>query len=338
VFPTPGCQRGKDRLVSWKLDYAYVSCQTESDYVEGHKNPSTLLWPTKFVPVQQRQVVSGSTLSYLCDSVHEVPAHLLLCDENDGFRLTWIRESTWEEDGLPLRVVEPIFQQQQDKGQRIVRSSAATRIVILDQMEYHGWRRCVSDRCTGAPMEADSTSMQGDGALEIAFSGFFSIAALLQGILCNRPNLVQPRFGGENSKLPNYSYHMVGLYQGGRVALVLVLFSVGPVGKGCVGCFVEVDLFTQDFIETEFIRQSNVDTPPPSCAALALSRHKHRSPRSVKDERAISECAPRLAQTWSEMHAKYYPNCQTLDNAAVRRQIPVQRIVAANAPVEIVYG
>jgi len=290
--------------------------------------------------------------------VQGLPAYLFLIDEEDGFRLTWIRDTAWNERELSHRntVVARLWKDAGNDGdgemnklgatkrkESVVRSTSNTHIVVPVSRVDAGWERCAATT-TAANHESSSAVAQDNniippppgGEFSIAFTGFFSATALLHSILTRRPSLVRPRFDSSCANVPNYSYHLVGVYKGGRTAEVLILFSVGPAGRGCIGVFVTVDLFTSDYRELEFIRHSAYDTPPLSCASLALERRRLRcQPRDQSDGRfGDGGSGGRV----SSMLASLYPDCETIDNVAVRRQQPVLSMKASNAAVEIVYG
>lgn len=322
-------------VVVHKLTHVHVPIQRQQD--SSPSKDSNLLWMVSFCPNRDSCTANSGSRSWFCESVVEVsPAYFFLVDEKDGYRLTWIREGAWNESELRQSRVSSVWNdvkdedgsvsnQQHQKQVVIVRSNIDTRIVVPVSPVDAGWETRVIDRQTGATR--DFTNDYAGQHLTIACTGFFSATALLHDILTRRPNLVRPRFDNTVASLPSYSYHLVGM-TGGRVIQILLVFSVGPVGHGCIGVFVSVDLLTQDYQELEWIRHMAFDTPPATCGILALKRR-------------LSTLLARDADNDDDVNdlqvESLYPDCQTLDNLAVRRQIPITSMAARSAPVEVTY-
>lgn len=302
----------------WRLNNIHVPSQLHQNI--NVSRDLNLLWRTYQVPFQagcaDRQL---DKLWWLCDTVMEVPAHLFLIDKDDGFQLTWIHWRDWHVKQLPTRVVGKLWESKIDDSTKISRSTSTSLIVVPISSVDSGWER--------------SPTFQKNhhhhlNQLTIGFHGFLSVKALLRSILSRRPKLVHPFFDRHSAWVPNYSYNLVGLFEAGRTIEILLLFSVGPSGKGCIGVFVEVDLFSSDYRETDFIRHFAYDTPP-NCEYLALQR---RHSRLMGDK---------LASKTTIDHgllSTMYPHCETFDNVAVRRQEPVWSLSAGDLSIEIVYG
>jgi hypothetical protein len=287
-----------------------------------------LLWKVGVFPTYDKY---GNCRQHLFDSTAIGPAHLLLVDEQDGYRLTWIYNAAMELYNLDRRPLHKLWRTETGAGKKrkeTVRSTNKTHIVSPIARMDAGWVRC-SHHEHRLVEHMDDEENCARKQLGIAFSAFFSATALLHDILSRRPGLVQPRFDASSAKVPNYSYYLVGIYECGRTAEILIVFSVGPAGKGCVGVYVEIDLFTSDYQEKEFIRNCNSDTPPSMCAGLALERRR----LEILGQTAADETT-RTASMLPEL----YPDCETIDNVAVRRQRPIWSMKAGDAPVEIVYG
>lgn len=182
-----------------------------------------------------------------------------------------------------------------------------------------GWEPCNSSTSTAPPLHLPCTA-------------FVSVAALLHSILTRRPGLVQRlRHDHCCTPLPRYSYQLVGLSDGGRVAeLVIVFVAVEGQGGRTVGICVELDCFTSDYRELEFLRHATSSGGKQLrllCAQLAQRRQRCRHNNNNHDTNENKILLPWLS-----------PDCETFDNRAVRRQIPVGSMKARDAPVELVYG
>lgn len=149
----------------------------------------------------------------------------------------------------------------------------------------------------------------------------------MKDILVRRPHLITPRFSDTKAALPIFTYHLVQVTMG-RIAEMLLIFSVGPIGKGCIGVFVEVDLLTQDYREVEWLRHDSSDVPPSGCGKLAFSRRKNV---------CSSQSTNVSNNSMNDLLEAMYPDCVTMDNLAVRIQVPVKSMRARSAPVQIAY-
>lgn len=361
------------RQTNFRLNHVHVPCQEQQDFAPS--KDCNLLWLVHSVPHRERATGevaskhninhfhSSSSWSWLCDTVVEgPPAYLFLIDEEDGYRLTWIREAAWHESELKHRRVRSIWnddaccdyggssskeqQQQHRKQQAVIRSTVDTRIVVPVSTVDAGWETVVVDRQTGAILDVtnESEDNQIGPQFKIEFTGFLSATSLLFSILLRRPSLVRPRFDGTVATLPSsYSYHLVGVNGRGRTIELLLVFSVGlGGGQGCIGVFVEVDLLTQDYREREWIRHAAADTPPASCGFLAMDRRRRQLCPFDYSCSAIS-IAGEMHRSWTKfgndasLLVSLYPDCHTMDNLAVRRQIPIMSMSACSAPIEVAY-
>jgi len=331
--------QSRNNEIVWKLHNVHAPSQSAQD-----ANPSkdcNMLWQIGYYPISK---TSSEGNSRLCDSVMEGPSFLFLIDEEDGYRLTWITDTGWKEQQLKNRCVQQLWNKNENETEKkrkgtVVRSTSDTHIVVSVTRTDAGWERFKNspgrfEVLNDEGKEGSPKNTRQNDQLDISFTAFFSATALLHSILTRRPSLVQPRFDSSCAKIPNYAYHLIGLSQGGRSADILIVFSVGPIGKGCIGIYLEVCLLTSDYREKEFIRHATYDTPPSTCANLALERRllscrtsEHGCGSTAIKHDCISKMLPIL-----------YPDCETIDNVAVRRQRPVWSMKARDAPVEIVYG
>jgi hypothetical protein len=335
LFPLPPIiSTLEDGFLYYELNHVHVPPQAKQDLspIDDHN----LLIHVPFVPCREP---SSKNQFWLCDQVMEgQDAYLSLIDEEDGYRLTWFQESSWKNMETCLQSVMQIWEPETIKvcdgiifphPQRrfapyLVRSTPESRIVVQVADVDSGWEQKINEPTVGKS-EQNSTvkCRQMTPQLTIVFTGFLSITSLLSDILTRRPALIWPVFSKEDLVLPTFTYHLDQV-KGGRIVELLLVFSVGKIGCGCLGIFVSVDLLTQDYREMEWIRHQAHDTPPPSCAKLASDRHK----------RLTCDC---IVETLNgnTMMETLYPDCVVMDNKAIRRQYPTTFMSARSAPVSL---
>jgi hypothetical protein len=326
VFPLPRAMTRADKALTYhRLSHVHVPCQAKQDL-----SPSAdcnLLFRTSFFPSRTSSAFDDVGSAWLCSNITEgIPSYLFLVDEEDGFRLTWITESSWQISECHTASVESLWQnnnsmncasKQDPKQPFLVRSNADSSIVVQLSDVDAGWE----------VLNSDSSSEKSRLLFNISFSGFLSAASLLKDILFRRPHLINPRFCDTKSALPIFTYHLVQVSEG-RIAEMLLIFSVGPIGKGCIGVFIEVDLLTQDYREIEWVQHGSSDVPPVGCGSLAFSR---RRKTCVSRSSSVSKVSKDI------LLEDMYPDCVTMDNLAVRVQVPINSMCARSAPVQIDY-
>lgn len=339
LFPLPRALTRSDRVFKYHhLSHVHVPCQAKQDL-----SPSAdcnMLFRTPFFPNRRSSTLDDIGQSWLCSSITEgIPTYLFLVDEEDGFRLTWITESSWGNRECSCCPVESLWRNvcdvkgtlKQDPNQSLlVQSNADSRIVVQVSDADAGWEVVSSDQLFDKSNRLHSASgdrIHLDPFFTINFTGFLSAVSLLKDILTRRPHLVTPRFCASKAVLPIFTYHLVQVSMG-RILEILLIFSVGPIGKGCLGVFVEVDLLTQDYREIEWLRHSTSDAPPAGCGNLAFSRRK-----KICFSRTGFEPKGSIDGLLEDL----YPDCMTMDNLAVRIQVPLKSMCARSAPVHVDY-
>ena len=340
LFPLPkAISAVENEYVFYQLNHVHVPCQSKQDL--SPIDDCNLLIRVPCFPNYNDSDVEENEKHWLCNTVTSGSvAYLFLVDVEDGFRLTWIRETAWDVCGMPKRHITPLWENLETETKHnqnphdsnhncrtgIIRASEKSRIVVPMSRDDTGWQPMACNSSTGNG-RALSIEQSASMALQfiIAFSGFFSVTALLLDILARRPHLVSPRFCGSVTNLPNFTYHLVRVHEG-RVAEVLLVFAVGPIGRGCLGVYVEVDMFTQDYREIEWIKHPTHDSPPLTCGKLAFDRRK-----SQADGSSIQNM---IGDTLLDL---FYPDCVTMDNRAIRRHVPTMFMSARCASVTISY-
>jgi hypothetical protein len=339
LFPLPRVMMRSNRAFAYHhLSHVHVPCQAKQDL-----SPSAdcnMLYRTPFFPVRNSSAFDSIGQSWLCNSVTEgIPSYLFLVDEEDGFRLTWITGASWRTRECRVCPVESLWQndchingasKQDPKQSFLVRSNADSCIVVQVSDADAGWEVVNSDQWSEQSHRLHTESADHrhlEPLFNINFTGFLSAASLLKDILVRRPHLVTPQFCDKKAALPIFTYHLVQVNMG-RIAEILLIFSVGPIGKGCLGVFVEVDLLTQDYREIEWLRHGSSDAPPAGCGNLAFSRRK---------KICFSRTGSVPKRSMGGLLEDMYPDCVTMSNLAVRIQVPVKSMCARSAPVQIDY-
>jgi hypothetical protein len=355
-FPTPSAQsrpthgdEGPSLVVVHKLCNVHLPCQLQLD--ESTSKGTNMLWRVSFVPTYRDtdhlvSNVKETTERVLCAAVViGKPSYCFLIDEEDGYRLTWIAENNmgWSSTVPETRRPKPLWR---STPTTVIR--ATSRIVSTDPVDDMGWETMIFDRYSGElhQMDSDRAARTPRPHFSISYTAFLSVPNLLADILNRRPKLVQPPYNKRSSLLfPSFSSHLVGLNCTGQSVELLLVFAVGNgFGQGCCGVFVEVDLLTQDYKELEWIRHKDSDIPPSSCESLALERRRRQlfehAPTTDHRAESYSGYQPLVCESASghdQTLGRLYPDCQTMDNLAVRRHIPIQSLSALSAPVEMTY-
>ena len=157
----------------WRLRNVHAPSQMQQD--SNLFRDSNLLWKVDCFPTttdEHRSGKPGQQLApptpppssspswWLCGSaVQGLPAYLFLIDEEDGFRLTWIRDTAWNERELSHRyaLVASLWKDDGSDGdgemnksgdtkrkETVVRSTSHTHIVVPVSRVDAGWERCAA--------------------------------------------------------------------------------------------------------------------------------------------------------------------------------------------------
>lgn len=334
----------ESNVVFLKLDHVPVPCRAHLDSSPTKDN--NLLWHVSCIPHSRRKTCNDATSLpwHICDSLAMGrPANLLLIDEGDGYRLTWISDSAWQAFDFQENILLPLWESEDspcyagsyldnDRNSLVVRSTVESRVVVVEPIKEAGWETVTSDRFTGEIKQVEAQTPH----LKISFSAFFSVASLFLDILSRRPKLVRPHFDKcTPTTMPEFSYQVVGIDDSGRVVEIFLVFSErSTASSGCIGVFVQVDLFTQDYREIQWIRHKTADMPFTSCGFFALERRRKLLGIATPVANLFRDQGTSKAD---ELLALCYPNCQTMDNLAVRMHKPITSICARSAPVEVTY-
>lgn len=213
-----------------------------------------LLWPVSVVPITDTTTTKAACGSHSdIVRVRETPGYLLLNDEDDGFRLTWIVDRDWWGTTSAGGGIH-------DVGESIL-SVTPTRNDIVAVPERRAWEQCSnndSDDPLNIPQHSDDGRIKIDGGITVVFEAFLSVEALLSDILQRRKHLLPSRpITDARPKFPDFSYSLIATSPCGRMIDLIITFESKK--SAAVAVFLRVDVFTQAYEELDWIR--NTATP-----------------------------------------------------------------------------
>ncbi len=199
-----------------------------------------LVWQTKFIPHGE----SKSTC--LCDNIVNLPGYLLLNDEEDGFRLTWVMAADWVDSKANHASVLTTSNL----------SVVPSRSDIITKTDEIVWEEYWSERYSGRPTLASQDS----STLHIAFEAYFRVDALLHDILARR----REKFNYQENALPDFHYNLISILDDGRTANLVIVFATNPGMASCrrmsVGVYIQIDLLTQSYKEMGWLKNTSEPT------------------------------------------------------------------------------
>ena len=187
-----------------------------------------LLWRVHGIPYSSPNDDSISNVKRTCDALWNLPGYILLNDEEDGYRLTWVTDS-WnvQEAGCENKL----------PTSPLANGTESTQAIVTVE---ETWEACRSERYTGSRRYEKETS-----DIRIAFEAFLHVDVLLNEITSRRKNF--------SNRHPEYYYNLISVTCSGRVAELVITFILQNK-PGALGVFVRVDLFTGRFQEQEWIK------------------------------------------------------------------------------------
>ena len=326
------------------------------------------LWPTTLIP---SKYTSHCANGYLCDSFRRVlSAHILLNDEDDGFRMSWITSfgSVSQESGFLHR----------PGGTR------PTRRDIVTIPEEHVWELKTSysrsSRTRPNPPNIDHSE------LEVAFEIYLSADALMSDILHRRKHVTifgkSPYQNDGVRFMPDYCYNLVSVAPDEMsVILVLVLnksekmIQTSTKIASAMGVFLGLNLYDQSYDELQWVYHNNSLSLKSWCKSLALNwqlkktrvgvfcvgptvvdacsrwscrTHEHNCNEDLEDDTNVALWSDYLQKRKSVKKkelttpkaismSSLYPSCDIVSNRAVQTAAPVTRLTSRQSPIEIVY-
>jgi hypothetical protein len=312
-------------------------------------SPRNLLWRVYGVPVSNSDE-SGKSEPV---GVSNVPGYLFLNDEADGFRLTWCSEN-WHLDDSSLWTQMNVVCSPLSNG--VVSSSA---ILSFEKT----WERSDSDLWSGERIFHDGGEPNG---VSVICEGFLHIDVLLNDILSRRKGMAENRPS-------DFVYNLISITHAGRVADLIITF-LRCQRPGSLGIFVRVDVFTGEYQESSWMKNSIACDPVGLrnwCNALALNQRMKDvrvGPYAVRPNHAIDWsklCTEKsfdpdedddfFALFWKDYVdsdeaiatrkppkfialSLLYPDCDLITNKAITECVPVSSLQGKDSPIELVYG
>ena len=192
--------------------------------------------------------------------------YLLLNDEDDGYRLTWIFGPGGQAPGGGIPRGRSGLDGGAEREGWIVPAvpGVVSRVDGLDT----AWESVRSDPRSGcavgrkAQEDAEGPACQTSN-LHVHHEAFFSVEALLSDVVARRRNLFPSR------EFPDYHYSLVSVQEDGRVLHLVVVCSVPGAPQrrapASVGVLLEMDLERPAYVEREWVQH-------PSRSDLAFLR------------------------------------------------------------------
>ena len=257
VFPLPG---NTDRFN--RREYACVkSLKCSNVRVTGNLRSHTfrnMLWPTRSVPLPASTCQNAGNASGWCHGFCKVPSnnsYLLLNDEDDGYRMTWLVLGSDDASRRGAYNISP---------ESTPFSSAITtkRSDIICKPDYGVWESIRSDRFTGcifSTSDSDGECEEGE-EIHVRYESFLSIEALLSDIMARRKKMF-----ASCSSLPNYFYNLISMSDDGRVITLILVFALGKFSDAlggtkqrrtpaAIGLFLQYDIFNNAYVEMEWVQ------------------------------------------------------------------------------------
>jgi len=285
----------------------------------NHLTLRHLFWPVDYLPSPDDSVDSDD--SRLTSMVTACPGYLYFIDEEEGYRLVWISESSWHKRAeMQVAVPESTLSVRPHSNQ------------VLTLCRDGNWEEYISERQTGADRrdtcgdldaEDDDYRSPMDGCddhspqLNMVLEARLNIVELLRDILMRRPNLA-PNYT-KTKVFPDYSYELIAVHDGGQTAELVITFGEHSE-PGKTGVFLSVNLFNQTYEEQKWVK----------CEAGASTTNRLALNQRMRNRRVGPLDSNNLC-------ASLYPQCDVVDNRAVIAQIPVMSM-KCRAPITLVYG
>jgi hypothetical protein len=333
-----------------------------------------LLWKVNAVPLvvhQSTKVESSSP--WCCREARQTPAHLLLNDEDDGYRLTWIVA-----DDYGYHCIEKI------STTSTLKTKPVTRQDIL--VEDSTWQQ----------QQGGTDGADDDNRSMVACEGYLSIEALLDDIRARRKEVFY-----YEEHIPGFFYDLVSVEE--NIITVAICFSnraqrQPQTRPSSIAVLVQLDVYDQSYQEIEWAQHGFCPNPErlrnrskhfaltrrmkdmrigPFSVETTVSDKKSSSQdwgflldnddsnypalgpvdeliaaRAGKKGNAASATAvwrefvkldAQQQQFENRFHksiamAALYPDCDVLSNAAVRWEVPAQKLQCRSGTTELVYG
>ncbi|CAJ1912187.1 unnamed protein product [Cylindrotheca closterium] len=291
------------------------------------------------------------------NSIIQLPGYLVLNDEEDGFRLTWVMEC-WNvlEKGLKTQT-----------GGSVLENGFTPESNIISRQDT--WEEICYETSSGKRVPLDPTAetpLNVTSGSTVSCEAFLHVDIMLGEILSRRKKKV-------SESHPQFYYNLISIAFGGRVADLVIVFLRGGGKPGSLGVFVRADLFSGTIQELDWVQGRKVVDMTSLRAwsnSLALNRrmrHVRAGPFSV-NTKGHSRDWGRLCQEmayidydekddydysfWTEYLANpedkrppkrvslssIYPDCDLVTNNAITSCLPVSSLQCKDSPIQLIYG
>lgn len=231
----------------------------------------SLLWPVQCIPS-----FSKSDGHDRFESTTKTPGYLCFNDEDDGYRLTWVKGKDKCDEPKECRAIVPTLE---------IRPS---RNDIITFPEESSWE------------EESHNSTEDSPQWEVAIEAYLHMDALFEDIKARRPKIFKP------GHLPHYSYSLVSVDNGRNVVVVLAFLKGARDGKlRGLAVTLCVDIFTQFYKEEKWLE---FDYKSTKSLKDICDSHAIRCRREKLDDRMIitshSELYPQCTRV-TNMNVRY---------------------------------
>ena len=366
AFETPqtSCRRrGGMRLTS---SYRLANVPFGSGW--GAFTARNLLWPATLIPTTRHSD------SLWC---HKVPsAYVLLNNEDDGFRLTYLTTCDISSSDMTTCA-------------SAVLSIQPSRTDIAVRSDVISWEKNMSDSVTGLPTDHDSDCRVGSAMLQVPCELYVCVDALLSEILSRRqasPFQDSPYQSSSVLLMPEFYYNLVSASPDSFTLVLVVIFSnkekqIHQTKRkkvpSALGVYVELNIINESYNELRWMQHpsaSDAASMKQWCDALALN---WRMKECTVGPFCTGKKAGQQLQTWvgsthevntdedldddinAELWTEFvegrnrggkisspkdisasslYRHSDVVTNRAVHNAIPVKRISCRESPIELIYG
>lgn len=237
-----------------------------------------LLWPTHFIPTICKQ--KSQQINKCKDNHDEIgiqnadikngKGYILFHDEEDGYRITWIRRKY-----PPLNETQSCQRQGSNQTRFSLSPKWQNVVTIPNDLSWEAFR---SHSTTSLAVPCGITESQGD--ISIAFESYLHVDALLDDILKRRTRtscrVVQEMNENINATatatatdhgffLPDFYYNLISVADQGRTVHLVIVFdntkgiiqSANPSATSraaSIGVFLRLDLLDQSYDEMEWVQ------------------------------------------------------------------------------------
>jgi len=329
-----------------------------------------LLWKVHELPVTSSHSQRDDwKVSHTC----HLPAHLFLCDDGEGYRLTWCAPGSWQRMGQALhRLVDALDLDRSMTGIKAPtaaslqwRTPSRPIVIPISDHEPPYWRLRWSDRQSGCAWLYDDDDDDDDDEVEncnptmstktdtprlsLVHEAQFLILSLLSDILERRPSLRPPSRAATNHKvnhhspttapsfsLPDFAYELVSISHGGRVAKLVLGFPMAQKERkhGTHPASHHVAVLVALDLWTQQYLELQWVKSPNHVHSSSLAKHVQKLALDFRAQELVSATSDDRRR--DDLDA-LFPDCDVFSNRNVLRGLPVMSI-PSRSPVEIVYG